>query len=293
MKIMHEHIDFPGRSPVKVKMREMPHFTFPWHFHPEFEILYVIDGCGTSFVADSIEEFQSGDLALIGSNLPHFWRSDEIYLNSGGNLKIKYIVIQFPHDFLKEEIENYPEYHSIGELFERASQGIRFFPGVVQKLSKKVIKIAKSSGFERIIFLQELLQELAKTVDYKLLAGELYQNEKQSFTNFRLTKVMQFLNTNYQRKIELEKVAGIANLHPAAFCRFFKEKSGKSLSEYLNDMRIGYACRLIIDGKMSVSQISFESGFNNLSNFNRTFKKHTGFTPTNYFGEFHKKQGGI
>lgn len=288
MKIMHEHVDFPGRSPVKVKMREMPHFTYPWHFHPEFEILYVIEGSGTSFVADSIEAFQSGDLALIGTNLPHFWRSDEIYLNSGGDLKIKYIVIQFPPDFLKEEIANYPEFHSIGELFERAAQGIRFSPEFVRKVSKKVINISKNRGFERIILLQELLHALAGTNDFKLLAGELYHYEGHSFTNFRLTKVLQFLNTNYQRKIELETVANIANLHPAAFCRFFKEKLGKSLSEYVNDLRIGYACRLIIDGKLSVSQISFECGFNNLSNFNRTFKKHTGFTPTNYFGEFHK-----
>jgi len=289
MKIMHEHIDFPGRSAVKVKLREMPHFTYPWHFHPEHELLYVIEGSGTSFVADSIEAFQSGDLALIGSNLPHFWRSDEKYLNSGGNLKIKYIVIQFPNDFLKNEIENYPEYHLIGELLERASQGIRFSTDFTKIISRNIIKISTISGFERIILLQELLHSLAKTNEYKLLAGELYHYENHNFTNFRLTKVIQFLNTNYQRKIELETVAGIANLHPAAFCRFFKEKTGKSLSEYVNDMRISFACRLIIEGKLSVSQISYESGFNNLSNFNRTFKKHTGFTPTNYFEEFHKK----
>jgi len=286
---MHEQIDFPGRSAVKVKLREMPHFTYPWHFHPEFEILYVIDGYGTSFVADSIEEFQSGDLALIGSTLPHFWRSDEKYLNSEGKLKVKYIVIQFPTDFLKDEITNYPEYHLIGDLLERASKGIRFSPEFARKIENKIMKLSKSDGFERIIHLQELLQALAKTQDYKLLAGEFYQQENHTFTNFRLTKVLQFLNTNYQRKIELETVADIANLHPAAFCRFFKEKTGKSLSEYVNDMRIGYACRLIIEGKLSVSQISYESGFNNLSNFNRTFKKHTGYTPTNYFGEFHKK----
>ncbi len=289
MKIMHEHIDFPGLSPVKVKIREMPHFTYPWHFHPEFEILYVIEGTGTSFVADTIEVFESGDLALIGSNLPHFWRSDEIYMNNTDGLRIKYIVIQFPPEFLKDEIANYPEYHLIGELFERASHGIRFSTDYVKKISKKLLKISRISGFERIILLQELLQELAKTKEYKLLAGELYHYESHSFTNFRLTKVIQFLSTNYQRKIELEKVAGIANMHPAAFCRFFKEKTGKPLSEFVNDLRIGYACRLIIDGKLSVSQISFESGFNNLSNFNRTFKKHTGFTPTNYFEEFHKK----
>jgi len=289
MKIMHEHIDFPGRSAVKVKWQEMPQFTYPWHFHPEYEILYVIEGSGTRFVADSIEEFQSGDMALIGSTLPHFWRSDEKYLNSGGKLKVKYIVIQFPNDFLKDEIANYPEYYLIGNLLERASRGVWFPVEFTGKISGKIIKVAKSSGFDRIILLQELLQTLAKTNEYKLLAGELYQQETNNFTNFRLTKIMQFLNTNYQRKIELTKVADIANLHPAAFCRFFKEKTGKSLSEYVNDMRISYACRLIIEGKISVSQISFESGFNNLSNFNRTFKKHTGFTPTDYFQEFHKK----
>lgn len=289
MKVMHEHIDFPGRSAVKVKLREMPHFTYPWHFHPEFELLYVIEGSGTRFVADNIKEFQSGDLALIGSNLPHFWRSDEMYLNSGGHLKIKYIVIQFPNDFLKEEIANYPEYHLIGELLKRASQGIWFLPDFTRKVSKKIIKISTISGFERIILLQELLHSLAKTKEYKLLGGELHQVKNNRYINLRLTKVMQFLNTNYHEKIELERVAEIANLHPASFCRFFKEKTGKSLSEYVNDMRIGYACRLIIEGKLSVSQISFESGFNNLSNFNRTFKNHSGFTPTDYFQKFHKK----
>jgi AraC-like DNA-binding protein/mannose-6-phosphate isomerase-like protein (cupin superfamily) len=288
MKIMHEHIDFPGLSTVKVKLREMPHFTYPWHFHPEFEILYVIEGSGTRFVADNIEEFQSGDLTLIGTTLPHFWRSDEKYLNSNGKLKVKYIVIQFSNDFLKDEIANYPEYNLIGDLLKRASRGVHFPTDFIKKITNKIIKVSKSNGFERIIFLQELLQALAKTNEYKLLAGELYQHENQNFTNYRLTKVMLYLNTNYQRKIELETVAEIANLHPAAFCRFFKEKSGKSLSEFVNDLRIGYACRLIIEGKMSVSQISFESGFNNLSNFNRTFKKHTGYTPTNYFHEFHK-----
>ncbi len=291
MKIMHEHIDFPGLSTVKVKLCDRPHFTYPWHFHPEFEMLYVIEGSGTRFVADSIEEFNSGDFALLGSTLPHFWRSSEKYLNGNGNLRVKYVVIQFPSDFLKYEIQNYPEYHLIGDLLKRASRGVSFLPEFSGRMQKKIIKTASSSGFERVIGLQELLQAMAKTNEYKLLAGELYQPESHNFSNFRLAKVMQFLNTNYQQKIELEKVAEIANLHPAAFCRFFKEKSGKPLSEYVNDLRISYACRLIIEGKLSVSQISYESGFNNLSNFNRTFKKHTGLAPTQYFQEFERQPG--
>lgn len=287
---MHEQIDFPGRSTVKIKWQEKPHFTYPWHFHSEYEILYIINGSGTSFVADHIEQFQAGDLVLIGSNLPHFWRSNESFLNSNGKLKVKYMVIQFPNNFFKEQIINYPEFHIIGELLERSSRGIRFSPEVANKVSKKIIKINKKKGLDRILALLQLLQYLAHSNDYKLLAGELYHDENHNFTSDRLTKVMHYLNTNYQRKIELSKVAEIANLHPSAFCRFFKEKSGKSLSEFVNDMRISYACQLIIEGRMSVSQICFESGFNNLSNFNRTFKKYTSFTPTNYFLEFHKNK---
>ncbi len=287
MKLMHEQIDFPGRSPIKIKMREMPHFTYPWHFHSEFELLYVMDGFGTRFVADSIEDFTSGDLVLVGSNVPHFWRSDEVYLNGQGKL-VKYTVIQFPEDFLKDEISKYPEYHSIGELLKRSARGISFSNEMSKQMGRKILSITQKSGLDRILSLQKVLHELSNTGDYKLLAGELYQLENHIFENDRLTKVMHFLSTNYQRKIELDTVAEIANLHPSAFCRFFKEKTGKSLSEFISDMRISYACRLIIEGKMSVSQVGFESGFNNISNFNRTFKKHTGFTPTNYFQEFHK-----
>jgi len=288
-KIMHEQIDFPGRSAVKVKRQEKPHFTYPWHFHSEYEILYVIDGFGTSFVADSIEKFDSGDLALLGSNLPHFWKSDESFHSENNPKKVIYIVIQFSNAFFKEAILEYPEFHLIKELLERSASGIRFQHSFASKMKKQLFGLANSTGFERTIKLLGILQQFAKTKEYKLLAGELYQAENHNFTNDRLTKVMHYLNTCYLKNVELKKVAEIANLHPSAFCRFFKEKSGKSLSQFVNDMRISYACRLIIEGKMTVSQVCYESGFNNLSNFNRSFKRQTGFTPTSYFKEFHKK----
>lgn len=285
---MQEHIDFPLRTAVKVKWRKMPHFTYPWHFHNEYEILYVIEGTGTSFVADNVEQFESGDLAMLGSNLPHFWRSDEKYHMPESQEKINYIVIQFPGDLIRESFFEYPEFHVIQELFQRSSRGIRFFPSFAAKAGKVVLKIVQSSGFDRVILLLKLLHELAKTNQYRLLAGELYQQQNHDFTDDRLTKVLHFLTTQYQQKIELEKVAEIAHLHPSAFCRYFKEKTGKSLSEYVTDLRISYACKLIIEGKLSVSQVCFESGFNNLSNFNRTFKRQTNMTPTKYFHRFHE-----
>lgn len=288
MKIMHEQVDFPGRSAIKVKLREVPHFTYPWHFHSEFELLYVIEGTGTSFVADNIEKFEVGDLVLMGSNLPHFWRSDETHFVQN-NLNVRYIVIQFPDNLLRDQISNYPEFYLIGNLLERSSRGIRFSKKIATKIAPKIKKASKTKGIERILLLFKILDLLSKTDDCKPLAGELYRQENHNFTSDRLIRVMHFLNTNYLNKIELGKVAAIANLHPSAFCRYFKAKSGKSLSEFVNDLRISYACRLIIEDKLSISQICFECGFNNLSNFNRSFKKHTGFTPSNYFREFHKK----
>jgi AraC-like DNA-binding protein/mannose-6-phosphate isomerase-like protein (cupin superfamily) len=288
MKVMQEYIDFPLRTAVKVKWRKMPHFTYPWHFHSAYEILYVIEGTGTSFVADNIEQFASGDLAMLGSNLPHFWRSDEKYHLPDSKEEINYIVIQFPGNLFREPIFEYPEFHVIQKLFERSSRGIRFLPAFSEKMGKRVLKVAQSSGFERVILLLKLLHELAKTEKYRLLAGELYHQQNHDFTDDRLTKVLHFLATSYQQKIELEQVAEIAHLHPSAFCRFFKEKTGKSFSEYVTDLRISYACRLILDNRLSVSQICFECGFNNISNFNRSFKKHTRYTPTEYYTEFHR-----
>lgn len=286
---MHEHIDFPGRSAVKVKRQEKPHFTYPWHFHSEYEILYVIDGFGTSFVADSIQPFGPDDFVLLGTNLPHFWKSDDSFTESQNQKKVKYVVIQFSNEFFREAISGYPEFHLIKELLERSSRGIRFHKNDAKTMKQQLLELAESSGFDRTVKLLMFLQQLAKTDKYKLLAGELYQAENHNFTSDRLTKVMHYLNSCYLKKVELDKVAEVAHMHPSAFCRFFREKSGKSLSQFVSEMRVSYACRLIIEGKMSVSQICFECGFNNLSNFNRTFKRQTGFTPTGYYEEFHRK----
>lgn len=284
---MQEQIDFPLHTAVKVKWRKMPFFTYPWHFHREIEILYIMEGSGNSFVADHIEAFGPGDLTMMGSNLPHFWRSDPKYHTNSAFGKMHYIVIQFPGDLFNDSLFQYPEFHILQELFLRSSQGIRFFKPFARKVHNQIIRMAKSSGFERIVRLLQLLHELAQTDQYRLLAGELYQKNQEHLADVRLTKVLHYLTTNYQRRIDLETVSEIAHLHPSAFCRYFREKTGKTLSAYLNDMRISYACKLILEGQLNVSQICFECGFNNISNFNRAFKKYTGLTPTDYFRHFH------
>ncbi|WP_045030878.1 AraC family transcriptional regulator [Draconibacterium sediminis] len=289
MKLMHEQIDFPGKSVVKVKVQERESFTYPWHFHSEYEIMYVLEGFGTRFVADSIEEFQAGDFVMLACNLPHFWKSDVSYYEGNNKKQVRYIVLQLPNEFFREALDNYPEFYMIKELLKKSGRGVCFTKEFADKVRKKVMKVARSDGFDRLSYMLQLLQLMAKSNEYRLLAGEYYQLEKHDFTSNRLTKVMHYLNTNYLKKVELKDVASVANMHPSAFCRYFKESSGKSLSEFVNEIRIGYACRLLLEGKMTVSQICFDSGFNNLSNFNRAFKKNTGYTPTSYFEKFQRK----
>jgi AraC-like DNA-binding protein len=289
MNIMHENIDFPLSPVLKVKWREMPHFTYPWHFHREHEIIYVIKGHGISFVADSYEHFRSGDLVLLGSNLPHCWRSDKSYYSEKNKKQVNYIVIQFPENILHGTIFDSPEFHPIKDLLTRSARGIRFSPSFSIKMGKKIIELTNSKGIDRIIQFFQILADFAKTDDYKLLAGELYSNGKNEIKDKRLTEILNFINRNYRDGVELDKIAEIAHLHPAAFCRFFREKTGKTLTRFVNDMRISYACKLIIDGELSISEICFESGFNNLSSFNRTFKQNKKISPTDYRHSFFHK----
>ena len=287
MKLFHEQIDFPASDTIKVKWDDFPHFTYPWHFHTEFEIVYIIKSYGTRYVADSIEAFQAGDLVLTGSNLPHFWKSDEAFHQNNPEYKVQAIVVQFPNDFFSEQILKYPEFSSIQKMLKVAGGGIKFLSPTSDSAGKLIKQILKDKGFEKILRFLKLLNLLSKSNNFKILASEVYQPDKHQFTDNRLSKAIHYINLNYTQKISLKNVAEIVGLHPSAFCRFFKEKTGKSFSNYVNDMRIGYACKLLIEGSMTVSQICFESGFNNISNFNRTFKRKTGMSPVQYQKQIH------
>lgn len=286
---MHEYIDFPAGMTIKVKWRDMPHFTYPWHFHNQFELTYVIESYGTRCVGDSMEPFSAGDLVLVGSNLPHFWKSDEAFHLGNPDLKVRAIVIQFHSDFFVNAVNNYTEFHHIKKLLNLSSQGIQFQKPTVKAVEKMLYRMLDITGFDRIILMLQILDLLARSTSYNILGSEVYHPKVNEFSNDRLAKVINYLNYHYREKISLQMVAELAGFHPSAFCRFFKEKTGKSLSDFINDMRIGYACKLLIEGHLSVSQICFECGFNNLSNFNRTFKRLAKFTPSEYQVEFHMK----
>jgi AraC-like DNA-binding protein len=282
MKIMHEHIDFPGQSTLKIKWGDVPFFNYPWHYHTEYEVLYLLESKGTRYVADSIEPFAPGDLVMVAGNLPHYWRNDDAYYKGNPDLHAKRIVVQFPNDFMKPHLETYPEFLPIHNLLHRSEKGIRFLPPHSDEIGNMLLELLDLQGFYQIIRFCEILHYMAHITNYKLLASDAYQPGKHDISDNRLDKVIRYLTFNYQNHITLDEVADVAGMHPTAFCRYFKEKTGKHLSAYLNELRIGFACKLLMKGNMQVSQVCYETGFNNLSNFNRTFKNISGFTPSQY-----------
>jgi AraC-like DNA-binding protein len=280
---MHEQISFAPHSMLKVKWDDFPHFTFPWHFHSEFEIVYVLKSSGKRFVADSVEPFGEGDITLLGSNLPHFFKNE---ISEEKENRVNAIVVQFHKDFFKEEINSYSEFHAIGELLKRASHGISFEKSCAEKAGKMLKRLLQLKGLERMLYFVKILDTLAHVENYRLLASKGYQANDAKELNTRLDKIMHFINTNYQRKISQEEVAAKIGMTTSAFCRYFKEKTGKGFIFFVNEMRIGYACKLLIENHLSISQVCYECGFNNLSNFNRMFKRLTGSTPGDYQQQF-------
>ena len=287
MKIMHEQVSFAPRTMLKVKWDDFPHFTYPWHFHSEFEIVYVLKSSGRRFVADSIEPFQEGDITLMGSYLPHFWKSD-VPDNTENANRVNAIVVQFHKDFFRDEINSYPEFHRINELLKRAARGIHFSKTSGEKIGKMLKRMLKLTGLERMLYFIKLIDTMARIENYRILASKAYLLEEHKEMNNRLDKIMHFINTNYQRKITQEEVASKIGMTTAAFCRYFKEKTGKGFIFFINEMRIGYACKLLIENHLSISQICYECGFNNISNFNRMFKRQTSYTPGEYQQQFVK-----
>lgn len=282
MKIMHEKVLFPGQSTIRVKWSSFPHIIYPLHFHSENELMFIHKSFGTYFVADSIVPFEAGELALIGSHIPHFWNFDNQFRSNDPNLQVEATVIHFPEHFFQDAFADYPEFRAIKQLLAQAGRGIRFGKTTSSKLENQFRRMHHCSGFEQVILLLEILNVLAKGEDLKLLASEGYRPEYQDFREDRLNKVINYLNYRYREDISLKEVAEVASLHPTAFCRFFKEKTSRTFMEFVNEMRIGYACKLLISSHMPISQICYESGFNNLSNFNRQFRNFTKYSPTEY-----------
>ena len=270
---------------ISVRIDRLPYFYSDWHYHPELELVYIINGEGTRFVGDNIDRFESGDLVLLNSNLPHVWKSDEEYFKPESKKMVAAIVIHFQIDFLGDQLWKVPEFLAINKLLESSRSGISFHIPPLHPIKKLLINIPNLSLFERLLSLLTILDQLSAIEKQKNLSGISYIENSLQNKSERLDKINNFIINNFKNEIQLEKVAAIANMTVASLCRYFKKKTRKTLTEFINEVRIGYACKLLIDGKYSISEICYLCGYNNPSYFNRQFKKIIRLSPGQYLAK--------
>ncbi len=258
------------------------HFLKLWHYHPELELVLIIKSSGTRFIGDSIEKFGEGEVVLIGKNLPHMWLNDNIYFDKSQYSSAEAIAIHFKKEFLGNEFLSLPELRPINELLQRAEQGIKFF-GLEKGAIKKIKSLPDIDPFNRMIRFIDILNDLALHDHYHLLASAGYLNMFLKSENKRLHKIYEYVYRNFKESIGAHDVANIIGMNASSFSRFFKKIHRKTFTRYLNEIRIGYACKQLLEEKQkNIADIAYESGFNNISNFNRQFKLIMGQSPSAY-----------
>ncbi len=253
------------------------HFPGIWHFHEEYELTLIEKSHGSRMVGDHIERFAAGDLVLIGKNLPHTWRNDE-----GTNGVSQALVIHFLENFLGNTFLELPEMYKVKRLLERSSRGLKVTKATAKSAAATIRSMENTSGAERILQLLQLLRLLSESDHLEELSSEGFTNSIHYADSDRLKRVYEYIMNNFQEDVSLSKAAMVANMSPTGFSRYFKTRTRKSYTQFVIELKIGYACKLLINEKMTITEVCYESGFQNLSNFNQQFKAITKLTPKKY-----------
>ncbi|MDB4495982.1 AraC family transcriptional regulator [Flavobacteriaceae bacterium] len=247
-----------------------------WHFHPELELVYVNKGQGKRHIGNHLSYFNNSQLLLIGPNLPHNGFTDRLTTNGFETL------IQFKEDFLGKDFFEIPEMKKIKELFERSKKGILFGSETKIKVGYKIEKLVEKKGFKKLLVFLEILNILSKTSDYTILNVDGYAVETELQDSSKLDIIYKHINTNFKEHISLDQIANVANMTVPAFCRYFKKVTGKTFTKLVNEYRVVHATKLLSESMMSITDISYECGFNNFSHFNKLFKEITGKNASGY-----------
>ena len=270
-----------------VKQNNYPYFLKVWHFHPEMELVCIQSSEGTRFIGDNIEPFAKGEVILIGENLPHMWLNHDHYFDKKSKLRAKATAVHFKKEFLGDYFFQIPEMKQISKLFERSKLGIKFI-NLDDKVCKRINGLPKLDGYHKLIEFLDILNSLANHDEFQLLSSQGYADSFRHIDNENMVKTYEYVYNNFTKSIYLKDVADVIHMNPASFSRFFKRINNRTFSRFLNEVRIGYACKLMIEKNRDITSICFESGFNNISNFNRQFKSIKGMSPTAYLKLHHK-----
>ena len=266
--------------------REKSTFQFPIHVHPEFELNFIENAKGAQrIVGDSIEYIDDLELCLIANDkLEHGWVNANCK-----STKIHEITIQFHCDLFINSLLNKKQFHTLSVMFENGKKGIVFSRSAILKVKDRINSLLMiNNQFYAVIELINILYELSLDEDTRILCNSSFINNNESSESRRIQKVIDYLEANYQKDINLKIVADHVGMTEVSFSRFMKKRTGKNFIEYLNDLRLGFASRLLVNTNKYIAEIAFECGFENLSNFNRIFKKRKGCTPSDFRSNFAK-----
>lgn len=286
--IIHEITPLSDKDCFYIADRRKSEFTYPLHSHREFEINYIENAEGVRrIVGDSVEIIGKYDLTLIaGEELEHVWEQHQCT-----SKQIREITIQFSKDLLFGNLIHKNQFSSIGKMLQSAQKGINFPMETIMKVYPMLNTLsAEKAGFYAVIKLLTILYELSLCNNYRTLASTSFAHIDENPDSRRVRKIQEYINNHYKEEIRLEDLAGIVGMTPVALSRFFKLRSGKTVSDYIIDIRLGYAARLLVDTTNTIAEICYDCGFNNLSNFNRIFKKRKDCSPKEFRENYRKRK---
>lgn len=287
MKLILQRLVQDSDKSFIVYHEKEPFFSSPWHYHPEYELVLIVKSTGKCIIGDHIEHFQEGDLFFMGIELPHVFDNDDSYLN--GDLEAEAIVVQFLPDFLGKQFLKAPEFQPLSAVLNKSARGMKISGITRHMIADKMKAMLEMDGLQRLTALMSVFDILSKTSEYELLASGGFIHNFEASSSERFRKVTNYIMKNFTDDIPLSSIAEVANMTPTNFCTFFKNFYRQTFVEYLNNIRIGYACKLLGEDGKNVSEIAYESGFKNISNFNRQFKKNKGVSPATYRKALSKK----
>ncbi len=259
------------------------HFTMPWHYHIEYELILITSGGGKRFVGDYTDDFCVGDLVLLGSELPHYHMCYGIVENNKERFS-GCEVIQFTDSIFPVEMGKLQEFSSIAALLERSKRGIKFTnPPSIDRVLRMMRYIDSLQGIRRINALYRILDILARSTKYKLMTSEQYSsNISEQYSDDLINNVYKYLHENFRKEISLDEISQKFGYNTSALCRHYKKRTQKSIMASLQEIRICFACKLLSDSRLNITQIAYESGYHNIANFNRQFKAITTLSPSSY-----------
>jgi AraC-like DNA-binding protein len=256
-----------------------------WHYHNTFEISFITEGSGKRIVADSIEEFQPGDLVFIGRNLPHVWIADKD-TRAPSARTLEMVFLQFTSDVLSQQLLALPEFKYVAKALSLSERGIHIIDQTLNEVSEIMLQLPYLKSFERMLGFFKMMDIIGRSETNIHLASKEYLKVRFTTANKRIANIHDYLMKNYREEINLKELAALVNMAEGSLCRFFRINMGMTLFEYLNQLKIEFACKLLMDHDLNILEVCLDSGFNNLSHFNKQFKKTTGVPPSEYRKRF-------